>query len=70
MAHIVLALAYARLNQPENARLELAAGREPIEKRLPDGPGKIVDLGRASTGNWHDWVIAYFLLHEAEQLVK
>jgi hypothetical protein len=70
MTHIVLALAYAGLNQPENARLELAAGREPIEKRLPDGPGKIADLGDASTGVWHDWVIAYFLLHEAEQLVK
>jgi hypothetical protein len=70
MMHIVLAMAYARLNQPENARLELAAGRGPIEKRLPNGPEKIVDLGRASTGNWHDWVIAYFLLHEAEMLVK
>ena len=70
MEHIVLAMAYASLNQQENARLELAAGREPIEKRLPDGPEKIVDLGRASTGNWHDWVIAYFLLQEAEKLVK
>ena len=70
MEHIVLALAYARLNQPENARLELAAGREPIEKRLPDGPEKILDLGDASTGVWHDWVIAYYLLHEAEKLVK
>jgi len=70
MMHIVLALAYAGLNQPENARLELAAGREPIEKRLPDGPEKIVDLGDASTGVWHDWVIAYFLLHEVENLVK
>ena len=70
MEHIVLAMAYSRLNQPENARLELAAGREPIEKRLPDGPGKIVDLGDFSTGNWHDWVIAYFLLREAEKLVK
>jgi hypothetical protein len=70
MAHIVLAMAYSKLNQPENARLELAAGREPIENKLPDGPEKIVDLGRASTGIWHDWVIAYFLLHEAEKLVK
>ena len=70
MEHIVLAMAYASLNQQENARLELAAGREPIEKRFPDGPEKIVDLGRASTGNWHDWVIAYFLLQEAEKLVK
>jgi hypothetical protein len=70
MEHIVLAMAYARLNQPENARLELAAGREPIEKKLPNGPEKIVDLGKASTGNWHDWVIAYFLLHEAVKLVK
>jgi serine/threonine protein kinase len=69
MEHIVLAMAYARLNQPENARLELAAGREPIEKKLPNGPEKIVDLGKASTGNWHDWVIAYFLLHEAVKLV-
>jgi serine/threonine protein kinase len=70
MEHIVLAMAYARLNQPENARLELAAGREPIGKKLPNGPEKIVDLGKASTGNWHDWVIAYFLLHEAVKLVK
>jgi hypothetical protein len=70
MAHIVLAIAYSRLNQPENARLELAAGREPIEKRLPDGPETIVELGDASTGLWHDWVIAYLLLHEAEKLVK
>jgi hypothetical protein len=48
----------------------LAAGREPIGKKLPNGPEKIVDLGKASTGNWHDWVIAYFLLHEAVKLVK
>jgi eukaryotic-like serine/threonine-protein kinase len=70
MAHIILAMAYSRLNQPENARVELAAGPELIEKRLPDGPEKIVDLGDASTGLWHDWVIAYLLLHEAEKLVK
>jgi hypothetical protein len=70
LAHIVLAMADARLNEPGDARTELAAGRELVEKRFPAGPGKVTDLGSYSNGVWHDWVIAYLLLREAEGLIK
>ena len=70
MAHVVLAMSYARLNQPEPARSELAAGRELINDRLPDGPENFSDLGTQLTGVWHDWVIAYLLLREAKGMVQ
>ena len=69
MTHIVLAMAYARQNQREQARAELLVGRELIARRLPEGPTKISDLGWSSDGVWHDWVIAHLLLVEAEKLV-
>lgn len=70
MAHLVLAMSFAQLNQLDNARSELAAGRGPIESTFPDGPTKIADLGFTRGGVWHDWVIAYLLLQEAGGLVR
>jgi len=69
MVHIILAMSHARQNQLALARSELAAGREPIETRLPEGPAKIEELGGPAEGVWHDWVIAYLLLREAETQV-
>ncbi len=69
MAHIVLAMSYARQNQREQAYAELLVAREPVARRFPEGPTKISDLGWSSDGVWHDWVIAHLLLVEAEKLV-
>jgi len=69
MAHIVLAMSYARLSNPEQARLELAAGRKSVEDKFPEGPTRIADLGWSSVGVWHDWVISYLLLDEARKLI-
>ena len=70
MAHVVLAMAYSRLDQPDKARSELAIGREAIGARVPDGFGRIPDLGKWDTGFWHDWLMGYILLREAELLVE
>jgi tetratricopeptide (TPR) repeat protein len=70
MTHVILAMSYAKLDQPGQALSELAAGCEAIHKKLPNGLGKISDLGWANTGLWHDWVVASTLLNEAEGVVK
>ena len=70
MAHVVLAMSYAKLDQPDKAHSELAIGREAIGKKIPDRLGKIPDLGRPYTGYWHDWVMGSILLGEAESLLK
>jgi hypothetical protein len=70
MAHIVLAMSCARLNQSDSAKTESALARELIKKRLPNGPSKIENLGQTSSDVWHDWVIAWLLQHEADTLVK
>jgi hypothetical protein len=70
MIHVILAMSYAKLNQPDQALSELAAGREAIHKKLPNGLAKIPSLGQWNTGLWHDWVVADILLNEAEGAVK
>ena len=71
LARTLLAMSYARAGQPEYARSELAAGRALIERKIPEGLQKGVVSGSDTTGLWHDWVMAYILLHnEADNLVK
>jgi hypothetical protein len=56
--------------QLEAGRSKLAAARELIDKKFPDG---LQNSGLASDRYdfWHDWLIAYLLLYnEAEMLVK
>jgi hypothetical protein len=70
MAHVLLAMSYAKLNQPEEARSEFALGRAPIEQKLPNGLEKIPDVGWLAVGVWHDWVVGELLLREADGLIK
>jgi serine/threonine protein kinase len=70
MAHVVLAMAYARLDQSDKSRSELAIAREAIMGKVPDGFGEMPDLGQWDRGFWHDWLIGYILLREAELLVE
>jgi eukaryotic-like serine/threonine-protein kinase len=65
MCHLILALAYDQLRQPDAARSELALGRKLVEVKFPNGLEEITDLGSDTTGIWHDWVMAYLLLREA-----
>ena len=64
--HAILAMAYHQLDQPENARAELAQSREIIENKLLNG----LDLGGG--GNqafWFDWEAGNLLLREATALI-
>jgi hypothetical protein len=70
MAHVVLAMAYAKLDQPDKAQSELDISRGMIEEKIPNRAGKVPDLGRANTGYWHDWVMGSIFLGEAEDLLK
>jgi tetratricopeptide (TPR) repeat protein len=65
MSHLILAMANWQIHQPDAARSELAQGRKLIEPNFPNGLEKMPDLGSETSGIWHDWVKAYFLLHEA-----
>ncbi len=70
MDHLVLAMAYAGLNQPGKARHELDAGRELVQQRIPVPVKNLPNLGTPKTGMWHDWVIGHLLLQEAIPLVE
>ena len=67
--HMILAMTYTRLNRPEQARQQLAAGRQQLENRLPEGTHRIIDWGTPQDGSWHDWIIATIFLQEAEALL-
>jgi len=63
-AYMVLAMAYQRSNQPQDARQALADGLEHARKNLPRLESG--DLGR----DWLDWIIAQALLREATALIE
>ena len=70
MSHLILAMASWRTHQPDAARSELALGRKLVEPNFPNGLDKMADLGSETSGIWHDWVKAYFLLQEAIADIK
>jgi hypothetical protein len=70
MSHLVLAMAHCQMHQPDAARAELALGRKQVELKLPKGPEGGLAEGNASSGFWHDWLLAYLLLHEATACVE
>jgi len=70
MVHIVLAMACADLGDLDGARKELISAREGIHHSLPEGTDRIPEVGSSAAGVWHDWVIGYLLLQEAEQLIE
>jgi serine/threonine protein kinase/predicted Zn-dependent protease len=62
-AFAVLALARHRLGRVREARAALASAQVILAQKMPD-PGK----GRYFGGDWHDWLRAQILVHEAEKL--
>ena len=65
-AHVIMAMANARLNQFEQAQSELAQCREVIESKPKGHLGE----GNYETGFWKDWLIDRILLREAEGLIQ
>jgi len=70
MSHIVLAMAHCQMHQPDAARTELALGQKQVELKLPNGLEGGWSEGNASSGFWHDWLLAYLLLAEATACVE
>ena len=69
MGHVLLAMSTYRQGLYEDARFELALARALVERRFPDGLGRVQDLGDQNHGYLHDWVMAYVLLQEAQALI-
>jgi serine/threonine protein kinase len=65
-AHALLAMACAKLNQPEDARQHLALARDSIERRLSGG----LVAGNNAEGFWFDWVFVRELLREADGALR
>ena len=65
MSHLVLAMAFGKLHQPDRAQAELLQGRQAVELKLPDKLDKITEMGDDQKGYWSDWVTACLLMKEA-----
>jgi hypothetical protein len=65
-ARVILAMSLHQLGQLDEARAELAAGREPINSKFK---GRM-DLGTPVQGFWFDWAFARILLREATTLIE
>lgn len=62
-AHIILAMAYGKLQQPEKSLSELAFARNLIENEFNSG----LERGTGVEGFWFDWVFSQILLREATE---
>ena len=60
-AQVILAMAYHRLGRADEARVELAAGREIVENKFKNR----LDAGGPVQGFWFDWLFARILLRES-----
>ena len=65
-ARVILAMSCQHLRLTQEARSELARGREAIEARFKTG----LDRGSGTAGFWFDWVFARVLLREATALIE
>ena len=63
-AYPILAMAYARLNQDDEAKAALAKGTELLRRDLP--PRGSDDLGK----DWQGWVFGHALMDEAASLIR
>jgi TolA-binding protein len=63
-AHMALAMAQHQLKQTEAARVTLAKGLEIANARFPKSGSHSLDE------QWHDWIIAHFLMREAKALIE
>ena len=67
-AHVIQAMSCYKLGETDEARLELAQGRDLISAQFAKGlEGN--SLGQ-SKSLWYDWFFARILLHEAETLIE
>ena len=62
-AQVILALAYARLGQPIEARHQLERARAALADKFSNG----LTVGNRADGFWYEWVFAQALLAEAEK---
>jgi hypothetical protein len=62
---IIMAMSLHQLGQADDARLQLAKARNPIDQKFKNG----LERGNAGLGMWYDWVFARILLREAEALI-
>jgi len=60
-AQVILAMSYHRLGRTEEARAEMAAGREIVENKFKTR----LDIGGPVQGFWFDWLFARILLRES-----
>jgi eukaryotic-like serine/threonine-protein kinase len=65
-AHIIQAMACYQLNEMDEARSELEAGRALVEAQFSQG----LQVGGGREGFWYDWLFARILLREAEGLIE
>jgi serine/threonine protein kinase len=67
MTHTVLAMAFRQLGNPAAAEAEWVAAQKLGAAHFPEGLVRVADVGNDVAGHWHDWVMAYLLLREAER---
>jgi hypothetical protein len=65
MSHAIIAMAYKKLNQSDQAQAELAQAREIIVAKLPGGVANGLPISGDTSGFWHDWIESLILLNEA-----
>jgi eukaryotic-like serine/threonine-protein kinase len=65
-ARVILAMACQQLGQSDEARSELAQGREIIANKFQNG----LDRGTGVQGFWFDWLFGQILLDEATALIE
>jgi len=63
--HAIYAMSFYQMDQPQNARAQLAQSREIIESKFSDG----ADLGNGAQGYWFDWELGRILEREAALLI-
>ncbi|MBN2164002.1 MAG: serine/threonine protein kinase [Pontiellaceae bacterium] len=68
MTHLVLAMAHYQLSHFETAHAEFETGSRAVKEQFPDGLGPIRDQGNEESGKWYDWINAYILMNEADEL--
>ena len=63
--HMILAMSYSQLNQPEAAAAELGEGRDLLENKLKTD----LDYRDLKRGNWWDLGFARVLMREADSMI-
>ncbi len=69
MDHIILAMALHHMGLSNEARTELALGRQMVKDGWPEGLDRVAYTDDKGSGFWFDWVIAQLWLSEAESVL-